>query len=77
MGRGFLDHDVVVGEPTASTAVVLGDVHAEEAGLGQGVPQLGRFVVARDDVLEVLAAELAHEAGHSCSQFWVMIGGID
>ncbi len=74
--RGLFDDHVVVGDASATTAPLLGDVDAEETGFAQLSPQFVDLAAGADLVLEIFAAVLTYELPDGTTQLQMMFTGV-
>ena len=73
---GLFDDHVVVGDASATTAPLLGDVDAEETGFAQLTPQFVDLAAGADLVLEIFAAVLTYELPDGTTQLQMMFTGV-
>ena len=70
--RDLLAHDRELGHAAAATAVGLGEVHREEALVGERLPQLVGLRAGAVALGEVLVAELPGDVGDGLAQHDVL-----
>ena len=76
-GGDLLAHDGELRDAHAAPAVVLRQVHTEEAGLAQLEPELVRLGVARRRLLEVAVTVPGREAGDSLPEQLLFLRGTE
>ena len=73
--RDLLPHGGQLGHSAPAAVVLLGDVHAEVALVGEGRPQLGRRLAALDLLPDVGGAEVRADPEHRLAQQRLLLGG--